>query len=271
MHVLHLPVGQLQAMDDLVGRAGRERAAKDLVDERTIVRVDRGEEGLVGGAEAPGIDPEDPVDLIGPAQRAVGEVELPAAELADPLGLAQVALAGRQRAGAPALVAHVLAHADQPPGLPGVGAQDLIVPLDLALLARGGDDRVGEAAGRVAVERPAEAGPHALALAGGQEGREPVRAGEVRERAADQRLEAGVGVVDPAREVEHEHDQRRGLDDRDRKRAVDRPLTAMARLCTEVGHHLTKPDHPKENLSRRARCFCALEATIAALTERPRR
>jgi hypothetical protein len=76
-----------------------------------------------------------------------------------------------------------------------------------------------------------------------QEGREPVLAAELRERTADQRLEEGVGVVDPALVVEEDDDHGGGVDDRGRERAIER-IPAGTRHRT---HNLLGRQHSQQS------------------------
>lgn len=125
-------------------------------------------------------------------------------------------------AGAAALLGDILADADQERESVVLTAAVGVVPLDLALLAARGDNGVAVAADRLAAGGdPGQAFAGPLALVGGHEGLHPALADELRERTADHLLEEGVGVVDLAREIEDEDDQRRGVDDRGRERAIE--------------------------------------------------
>ncbi len=190
-------VGQQAAVGE-VERFERLQAALDRpLHHRPVVGVDAGDIALERAGEGVRGEPEDPVQLVGPADRVGGNVPVPDPDLGHRLGLAQL-VAGRLQRGLQLLVlGHVPSERQHPPAaLEGHG-----IRLDL----HGEQDATPGA-----VVPPGRSNPRTGRMTGQQllqEGRMVVKGQEV-EHGHGQQLVPGPAVLADGRLVHGQDPQR---------------------------------------------------------------
>ena len=197
--------------DELVGLLeGARDGGGDVV---TVVGVHPVEEALVVRREIrAGLEPVDPVQLVGPRDDIADDVPLPAADLGDVLGLGQLRLAALQGVDQTPLLA-VLGDPVQPADVVAVVVLDGVVadqrPEPLAVLAQQAALQV--AAGLAGGLEPTEVVGE-LGLPGLVQGLEDGQPLHLRGRAAQHLCHPRVGEHRVALGIEHPQAVRGGLD-----------------------------------------------------------